>query len=353
MKLPILLIPLVVSMLDCPWMTEAFMAVPHFNGESSSSSSSPPHLFSDPQCDEHACASSRRKFLLTSSSVAALVVGQAQPALAGIDVSGLPVDGSGVRGNPSIASQLKSYDGSGSAQVNEIKSAASVASGTSTQQQSTSSSSSSSTQQENPKVATWAYRANPGFGASLTPAGPLRTLYRYNDQVVAPKGSKLRSIPIQFEFPSDWLQLDRAIGGIQYVDQRNGDKLYVLRATLPAESSDLATLPKSTLGELVFSPEGSIAKSGNTIQDYKVASAQVLNECPNNMCATRRRFKIKYSTVTGNGLEVERRALVDAYQVEGDIYMLVTSSNAVKFEKKDSIERETVENIVNSFRLDA
>jgi hypothetical protein len=212
--------------------------------------------------------------------------------------------------------------------------------------------SSSATIQENQKVATWAYRANPGFGASLTPAGPLRTLYRYNDQVVAPTGSKVRSIPIEFEFPSDWLQLDRAIGGIQYVDQRNGDKLYVLRATLP-EDTDLATVPKATIGDLVFSSEGSIAKSGNTIQDYKVSSAQVLNECENKMCSTRRRFKIKYSTVTGNGLTVERRALVDAYQVEKDIYMLVTSSNAVKFEKKDSIERETVESIVNSFRLDA
>jgi hypothetical protein len=60
---------------------------------------------------------------------------------------------------------------------------------------------------------------------------------------------------------------------------------------------------------------------------------------------------MKYATVTGNGLRVERRALVDAYQVGRDIYMLMTSSNAVKFDKK-GIERDTVEAICDSFRVD-
>ena len=135
------------------------------------------------------------------------------------------------------------------------------------------------------------------------------------------------------------------------MDQRNGDKLYVFRAPLPPETT-LATMPKSLIGQYIFDSNGSLAKSGQTIEDYKVSSSQIVTECPNQECATRRRFKIKYATVTGNGLRVERRALVDAYQVENDIYMLMTSSNAVKFDKEDSLERETVEKIVNSFRID-
>jgi hypothetical protein len=207
-------------------------------------------------------------------------------------------------------------------------------------------------------IATWAYRANPGFSPSLSRAGALGNLYRYNDQLVAPssESSKRRSVGVQFEFPSDWLQLDRQIGGIQYVDQRNGDKLYVFRAPLPADSTSLLTVSKQVIGDLIFDPSGSFAKTGQTIEDYKVSSSQVLSEeCANiGMCASRRRFKIKYATLTGNGLRVERRALVDAYQVgKNDIYMIMTSSNAVKFEQKDSRERETVENIVASFQIEA
>lgn len=201
------------------------------------------------------------------------------------------------------------------------------------------------------KVAHWAYRANPGFSPSLSRAGTFGNLYRCNDQLAAPSGSKRRSLGVQFEFPADWLQLDKYTGGIQYVDQRNGDKLYVLMAALPQDTS-LENLPKSVIGDLIFDPQGSVVKTGQTVEDYKVSSAQILSQCPDNLCATRRRFKLKYATVTGNGLRVERRALVDAYQVENDIYMLMTSSNAIKFEQKESQERETVENIVASFQLD-
>ena len=64
----------------------------------------------------------------------------------------------------------------------------------------------------------------------------------------------------------------------------------------------------------------------------------------------RRRFRVKYTTVTGNNFAVERKGLVDAYEVEGMIYMLMTGSNAVLFDKK-GIERDTVEYIVDSFRV--
>ncbi len=269
-----------------------------------------------------------------------------QGAWAGIDVSGLRVDGDGSGGNPSLTNQLKAYDGSASTRVREVQAMkeTSPISRTSTKPVVVEDS-------DRAPIATWAYRANPGFNPSLTRVGVLGNLYRYSDVVQAPSGSKRRTIGVQFEFPADWLQLDRSIGGIQYVDQRNGDKLYVFRAPLP-ENTNLETIPKATIGDYIFDPKGSLAKSGQTIEEYKVTSAQMLSDCPNQMCATRRRFKIKYVTVTGNGLRVERRALVDAYQVETDIYMLMTTSNAVKFEKKESLERETVENIVASFQMD-
>ena len=258
-------------------------------------------------------------------------------AQAGIDVSGLRVEQAG---NPNIADQLKSFDGSGSARVREIQEMKS--SSTTPQQADSSSSLGSST------AATWAYRANPGFTPSLSRAGVLNS--RCTDQVMGPAGSKRKYLTVEFEFPSDWLQLDRATGGLQYVDQRNGDKLYVLRAPLPAGET-LATVSKSAVADMIFDPNGSLAKSGNTVEDYKVSSSKILSECPNQMCSIRRRFKLKYSTVTGNGLRVERRGLADAYQVDNDMYFLLTSSNAVKFEK-GGIERETVEGIVDSFRLD-
>jgi predicted proteasome-type protease len=43
------------------------------------------------------------------------------------------------------------------------------------------------------------------------------------------------------------------------------------------------------------------------------------------------RLILKYDTVTGSGVQtVERRGLVEAYELEGDVYMMLTTSNAVK-----------------------
>lgn len=313
--------------------------------------------------DENYAIQSRRSFLITAGMAFAGVSGLPEYASAGIDVSGLRVEGGG-SGNPSLASQLKAYDGSGSARVREIKEMS-----TPSPSPLTTSLGKIKEADDKSPFATWAYRYNPGMGASLSRAGTFGNLYRYNDLLVAPSDSKRGSIGVQFEFPSDWLQLDRQIGGIQYVDQRNGDKLYVFRAPLPTSTTtitgedgstettttttSLASLSKSVIGDLIFDPNGSFVKTGQTIEDYKVSSAQILSECSGGMCATRRRFKIKFATVTGNGLRVERRGLVDAYQVDNDIYMMMTSSNAVKFEQKESRERETVENIVASFQVEA
>lgn len=52
------------------------------------------------------------------------------------------------------------------------------------------------------------------------------------------------------------------------------------------------------------------------------------------MIVPRRRFNVRYTTVTGNNFSVERKGLIDAYEVGGMIYMLMTGSNSVLFEKK-------------------
>ena len=61
---------------------------------------------------------------------------------------------------------------------------------------------------------------------------------------------------------------------------------------------------------------------------------------------------LKYDTVTGSGVQtVERRGLIESYQVGNDIYMMLTTSNTMKFEQKGSKERETVDNILSLFRI--
>mmetsp|Transcript_10849 Transcript_10849/g.16154 ORF Transcript_10849/g.16154 Transcript_10849/m.16154 type:complete len:348 (-) Transcript_10849:150-1193(-) len=287
-----------------------------------------------------AFVANRRKFISLSSSItaAAMMLQNPSSASAGIDVSGLRSEGGG--GGGGLSDQLKSYDGSASRRVSEIKST----------QQAASASAPAAVVVPPATAATYAVRS--GGLPSLRPIG-LGLVTRYEGYVTGPpQSTKLRNIPISFEFPTDWLQLDKISGGVQYVDQRNGDKLYVLRATLP-EGTTLSTVPKSFFGDVIFDPKGDIIRFGNVVESYRVSRSQMLDtDCPEGACAPHRRLLLKYDTVTGSGVQtVERRGLVDAYEVDGgEVYMLMTSSNAVKFEAKGK-ERETVENIVNSFRL--
>lgn len=303
--------------------------------------------------DENGEASDRRSFLTAAStaglSLATGLLSSPRSASAGIDVSGLRVDGGG--GNSALKEQLRAIDGSGANRVNQIKeleastaaaSGPKLANGIPIKVE----------EEVDPSIATWLYRSNPAMSPRLTRSGPFKNLFRCDDTMVGPTSSN-SAVSITFEFPSDWLQLDKFLGGISYVDQRNGDRLYVLKTKLP-EGERLATVPKAFFGPSLFDPKGTFIRSqGVEVDEYKVTTGQILNECPDNFCATHKRFKIKYTTVTGNGLRVERRALLDAYEMnqKGDIYMLMTSSNAVKFEQKDSPERQTVEAIVDSFRV--
>lgn len=164
--------------------------------------------------------STRRSFSFSLAKGASAGLGflvSTEPSFAGIDVSGLPVEGS--NGNSKLTQELRAYDGSGKTRVEEIKALEPRQLSEATKREKATSESSET------KVAHWAYRANPGVLPTLSRAGPFGNLYRINDKVVPPPGSKLRSVGVQFEFPSDWLQLDKAIGGIQYVDQRNVSKL--------------------------------------------------------------------------------------------------------------------------------
>ena len=286
----------------------------------------------------------RRRHFLAGAMLPVLIAAP-QLAGAGIDVSGLRPEGGGGSGNSILKEQLKQIDGSASARVTQIKELSSSSI--------TGSPASASPPEEilDPTIATWLYRSNPTVTPRLSRTGMLKNLYRCEDTVIGPASTS--AIGISFEFPLDWLQLDKYLGGISYVDQRNGARLYVLRTQLP-DGERLATVPKAFFGTSIFDPNGTIVKSqGIDVDEYKVASVTTLNDCPQDSCATHKRYKIKYTTVTGNGLRVERRALVDAYELSprGDVYLMMTSSNAVDFENKEGAERKTVEAIVDSFRI--
>jgi len=284
----------------------------------------------------------RRTFLTTSVGAVGVigVILSPQTASAGIDLSGIassPV----TSGTGSLSDQLKAYDGSGATRVQEVKKVQAVA--------------------PTPVVSS-APKAPPGVASAVTrtsTAPPflrkaqLGTMSRFEDQIQAPTGSKFKTVSISFEFPSDWLQLDRVLGGVEFVDQRNGDKLYVLRADLPPDTN-LESVNKKWFGESIFDPRGSIAR-GIDIDEYRVITSSLssnIGVCPEGVCTyPRRRLAIKYATVTGNGYRVERRALVDCYEVDSVAYMLMATQNAVKFEAKGR-ERDTVEAMANSFRLE-
>jgi hypothetical protein len=318
----------------------------HENVSSSSTEETPP--------------SDRRSFLWqTSAAAAAVMAGFPLAASAGIDVSGLAGGSAGADKNL-IREQLRAYDGSGAGRVQQLKEAsiASKASSVTTPKTNAVSQNTASMSKTPDTVATTANRYDLyGTGARTSSASLLTT--KYQDNLTA-NGGTVKSVPVEFQFPSDWLQLDRALGGIQYVDQRNGDKLYIFRVTLPRmpNSNDadaaaplltLETAPNMFFGQAIFDPRGSFVKGGNDVGEYKVVSSKMLANASEKV-TPRRRLRIKYSTVTGNGYTVERRALVDAYQVGTEVFMLMTSSNAVNFEKKGR-ERDTVEAIVDSFRI--
>lgn len=292
----------------------------------------------------------RRAFLSSISALTGLVA--AHESAAAIDVSGLrkepaSASSSSIGGSSSIAARVKEAT---DAAANNAPAADSVVAA----------SASSVAEDTSSLVARNVARVGEATITAGTPLFPSK----YAATLVPPKGSKYKALSVEFAFPFDWLQLDRALGGIQFVDQRNGDKLYVLRAPLPAETS-LATAPKQYFGDAVFAPSGFLT-SGNEVDEYKMINKEsgearsqmvLCGENIEGVCAvSRRRLAAKFSTTTGNGLVVPRRMLIDAYEIDNFCFMLVTSTNQVNFEKAgagggSSPERLTAEAIADSFRL--
>lgn len=205
-------------------------------------------------------------------------------------------------------------------------------------------------------IASFALRRAGALPPSLSnlPPTPNGIFVRFGEQILySNDGTRTsgKDAFASFDFPADWLQLDRMLGGIQFVDQRNGDKLYLLKVPLPNGIRELKDVPKTYIGDAIFNPKGELVRTGNNVEEYKVQSSKMIPAAEDTKeIPSRRRFNIKYTTLTGNNFAVERKGIVDAYEYGGMIYMLMTGSNAVLFDKKGR-ERDTVEYIADSFRI--
>mmetsp|Transcript_30571 Transcript_30571/g.63990 ORF Transcript_30571/g.63990 Transcript_30571/m.63990 type:complete len:301 (+) Transcript_30571:164-1066(+) len=288
---------------------------------------------------------SRRQFLSKAALSIPLLV--SLPANAGIDVSGLRVEG-GPPSNSVIASQLKgvssSDSGTAASRLREINQSTTSAAEQRRAAEVTAGQRPVLSREELGNAAVYARVSG---ASSVQSFGLSKLNSHYNGYVESPSGKLL---PIQFDLPTDWLQLDRVNGGIQYVDQRNGNKLYVLKAPLPP-GTDLATVPKSFFDEAVFDEKSDLIRFGTVVGAHKTTKSSMTQEDA-KAAYLHRRLQLNYETLAGNGVQtIERRGLVDAYEIEGYAYMMLASGNAIKFDKKDSPERGTIDMIVDSFLL--
>jgi len=197
-----------------------------------------------------------------------------------------------------------------------------------------------------PSAALFAQRFS--MAGTITGLPPIGQYSRYEDQLNTPKGSKALSLTMHFDFPQQLQQIGRALGGVQFVDGNSGLKIYVLRATLPGTS--LQDTPKKWFGDSVFSPDGQIAREGVDIETYKVSSSKMV-EAPPDAVPSRRRLMLKYTVITpANQRATDRNAFVDAYEVDGVVYMALASAGATKWEGG---EKERCERVAESFFISA
>lgn len=267
------------------------------------------------------------------------------PANAGIDVRSIRVEG-GAPSNSIIASQLKgvsaSDSGTAASRLREINQSTTSAADQRKAAEVKAASRPALTKEELGNAAVY---AQVGPTSSMQSFGLSKINSHYTGSVESPSGALL---PLAFDLPNDWLRLDRANGGIQYVDQRNGNKLYVLKAPLPS-GTDLATVPKSFFDDAVFNTNGDVIRFGTVVGAHKTTRSSMTQDDA-KAAYLHRRLQLNYETLAGNGVQtIERRGLVDAYEIEGYAYMMLASGNAVKFDKKDSPERGTIDMIVDSF----
>ncbi len=129
--------------------------------------------------------------------------------------------------------------------------------------------------------------------------------------------------------------------------------------TLP-DGTDLKSMGRQWFADVLLSLAGGVVRSGLVAEGGRISRSQMIVDCdtsgegvpPGPSCAPRCRLVLKYDTVTGSGVQtVERRGLIESYQVGNNAYMMLTTSNTGKFKQKGSKERETVDNIVSLFRI--
>jgi len=294
--------------------------------------------------DEHASHDNgRRRFFAKAAATAAAASPflLSSPANAGIDVSNLRTEG-GPPSNSIVAAQLQglssSDNGTAASRLREIKQSTTSAAEQKSAAAVTAGSRPVLSKEELGSAATYAKVD----GVSSVRTIGIKLNSRYTGSV--------EGFPIQFDFPTDWLQLDRANNGIQYVDQRNGNKLYVLKAPLPP-NTNLATVPKSFFDDSVFDANSDVVRFGTVVGAHRTARSAMTQDDA-KAAYLHRRLQLNYETLAGNGVQtIERRGLIDAYEIDGYAYMMLASGNAVKFEKKDSPERATIDMIVDSFLL--
>jgi hypothetical protein len=80
------------------------------------------------------------------------------------------------------------------------------------------------------------------FQSTISPLPPFGALSSFEDELTSPKGSTNPSVRVRFEFPSQWSQIDKALGGITLV-----------RCLAPhwharASTSAVAQMPPATRG---------------------------------------------------------------------------------------------------------
>ena len=265
-------------------------------------------------------AANRRQILTAAGTTFATIIATPDSAFAGIDVSGLPLEGNDALND--LAREVRALDGSAAARVNSLSTTPTPAAALNP---------TSAPSPPSPLTSAASYTV---CSQPLIKSQPFSTLTRLSTFVSNQQAS--------FAFPSDWLRLDGATSHITFVDQRNGDKLYLFSARLP-EGESLSTVNKSWLSKTLFDPQGDFAK-------YQAV------EDPATLSATEggpsRSAVLKYATVTANGLRVERRGLLKAFELpKGEVLMLLVGINAVAYKKKEG-QVETASSIVESFRVD-
>ena len=117
--------------------------------------------------------------------------------------------------------------------------------------------------------------------------------------------------------------------------------------TLP-DGIDLKSMGRQWFADVLLSLAGGVVCSGVVAEGGRISRSQMIVDCdtsgegvpPGPSCAPRCRLVLKYDTVTGSGVQtVERRGLIESYQVGNNAYMMLTTSNTGKSSSRRGARR--------------